>query len=94
VQTQARGGSAILAQVERPYERSSLFEWLMAHHDDMVAAAGGRADRVEPSLRRAREACSGEPASEHAFPVFEGRQWAAPRDRGGSGEVKTSGDDG
>jgi hypothetical protein len=45
VQMHARGGSAILAQVERPYERSSLFEWLMTHHDEMVAAAGGR--RIE-----------------------------------------------
>jgi hypothetical protein len=45
VQTHARAGSAILAQVERPYERSSLFEWLMTHHDEMVAAADGR--RIE-----------------------------------------------
>ena len=45
MQTHARGGKAILAQVERPYERSSLFEWLMTHHDEMVAAAGGR--RIE-----------------------------------------------
>ncbi len=45
MQTQARGGKAILAQVERPYERSALFEWLMTHHDEMVAAAGGR--RIE-----------------------------------------------
>ena len=45
MQTHARGGKAILGQVERPYERSSLFEWLMTHHDEMVAAAGGR--RIE-----------------------------------------------
>jgi hypothetical protein len=45
MQTHARGGKAILAQVERPYERSALFEWLMTHHDEMVAAAGGR--RIE-----------------------------------------------
>jgi hypothetical protein len=45
VQTHAGAGSAILAQVERPYERSSLFEWLMTHHDEMVAAADGR--RIE-----------------------------------------------
>jgi hypothetical protein len=45
MQTQTRGAKAILAQVERPYERSPLFEWLSAHHDDVVAAAAGR--RVE-----------------------------------------------
>ncbi len=45
MQTQTRGAKAILAQVERPYERSPLFEWLLAHHDDVVAAAAGR--RVE-----------------------------------------------
>ncbi len=45
MQTHTGGGKAILAQVERPYERSPLFEWLMSHHDEMVAAAGGR--RIE-----------------------------------------------
>jgi hypothetical protein len=45
MQTQIRGAKEILAQVERPYERSPLFEWLLAHHDDVVAAAAGR--RVE-----------------------------------------------
>jgi hypothetical protein len=57
MQTHARGGKAILAQVERPYERSSLFEWLMTHHDEMVAAAGGR--RIEWSRLRAEFAKEG-----------------------------------
>lgn len=45
MQIQTRGAKAILAQVERPYERSPLFEWLFEHHDDVIAAAAGR--RVE-----------------------------------------------
>jgi hypothetical protein len=31
-----------LAQVERPHERSKLFEWLLAHHDEVISASGGR----------------------------------------------------
>ncbi len=42
MQTRTRGASAILSRVEKPYERSTLFEWLLTHHDEMVAAAGGR----------------------------------------------------
>ena len=42
MEMQARGARAILAQVERPYERSKLFEWLLAHHDEVISASGGR----------------------------------------------------
>jgi hypothetical protein len=42
METQARGARAILAQVERPYERSKLFEWLLAHHDEVIRASSGR----------------------------------------------------
>jgi hypothetical protein len=42
VEIQTRGARAILAQVERPYERSRLFEWLLAHHDEVISASGGR----------------------------------------------------
>ena len=42
MQTQTRNARMILSRVQRPYERSPLFEWLMSHHDEMVAAAGGR----------------------------------------------------
>ena len=45
MQTRTRGASVILSRVEKPYERSTLFEWLLTHHDEMVAAAGGR--RIE-----------------------------------------------
>jgi hypothetical protein len=45
METQARGARAILAQVERPYERSRLFEWMLAHHDEVISASGGR--RIE-----------------------------------------------
>ena len=37
-----RGMRAILDQVERPYERSRLFEWLFGHHDEVVSSSGGR----------------------------------------------------
>jgi hypothetical protein len=42
MQTRTRGASAILSLVEKPYERSTLFDWLLTNHDEMVAAAGGR----------------------------------------------------
>jgi hypothetical protein len=42
MEIQARGARAILARVERPYERSRLFEWLLAHHDEVISASGGR----------------------------------------------------
>ena len=29
-------------RVERPYERSKLFEWLLTHHDEFIGASGGR----------------------------------------------------
>ena len=45
MQPHPREGQTILARVERPYERSPLFEWLMTHHDAMVASSGGR--RIE-----------------------------------------------
>ena len=45
MQTVPRGRGSIIDLVERPYQRSKLFEWLLAHHDEMVAASGGR--RVE-----------------------------------------------
>ena len=48
METQARGARAILAHVERPYERSRLFEWLLTHHDEVISSSGGR--RIE--LRR------------------------------------------
>jgi hypothetical protein len=31
-----------LDRVERPYERSKLFEWLLTHHDAFIGASGGR----------------------------------------------------
>ena len=37
-----RGARAIWDRVERPYERSKLFEWLLAHHDEFIRAWGGR----------------------------------------------------
>ena len=37
-----KGARAILAEIERPYERSRLFEWLLTHHDEVVISAGGR----------------------------------------------------
>ena len=37
-----RGARAILDRVERPYERSKLFEWLLTHHDAFIGASGGR----------------------------------------------------
>ena len=37
-----RGARAIWDRVERPYERSKLFEWLLAHHDEFIKAWGGR----------------------------------------------------
>ena len=37
-----RGGGSIWDRVERPYERSKLFEWLLAHHDEFISASGGR----------------------------------------------------
>jgi hypothetical protein len=40
--THTRGGKAILAQIERPYGRSLLFEWLFLHHDEVIAASSGR----------------------------------------------------
>ncbi len=45
MQTHIPDGKAILAQIERPYERSPLFEWLFSHRDEVIAAAAGR--RVE-----------------------------------------------
>ena len=45
MQTHIPDGNAILARIERPYERSRLFEWLFAHHDKVISAAAGR--RVE-----------------------------------------------
>ena len=45
MQPHPREGQTVLARVERPYERSPLFEWLMTHHDAMVASSGGR--RIE-----------------------------------------------
>jgi hypothetical protein len=42
MQSQTRGARAILAYIERPYERSPLFQWLLAHHDELIASAGGR----------------------------------------------------
>jgi hypothetical protein len=45
MQSVPRGRGSIIDLVERPYQRSKLFEWLLAHHDEMVAASGGR--RVE-----------------------------------------------
>jgi hypothetical protein len=45
MQTVPRGRGSIIDRVETPYQRSKLFEWLLAHHDEMVAASAGR--RVE-----------------------------------------------
>jgi hypothetical protein len=45
MQTVPRGRGSIIDRVEMPYQRSKLFEWLLAHHDEMVAASAGR--RVE-----------------------------------------------
>jgi hypothetical protein len=45
MQTVPRGRGSIIGRVEMPYQRSKLFEWLLAHHDEMVAASTGR--RVE-----------------------------------------------
>ncbi len=42
MQTHTPDGKAILAQIERPYGRSLLFEWLFLHHDEVIAAAAGR----------------------------------------------------
>jgi hypothetical protein len=42
MEIQARGVRAILAQFERPYERSKLYEWLLAHHDEVIRASGCR----------------------------------------------------
>ena len=42
MQTHIPDGKAILAQIERPYGRSLLFEWLFLHHDEVIAAAAGR----------------------------------------------------
>ena len=43
-----RGSRAILDRVERPYERSKLFEWLFAQHDEMALRQQKR--RVEWGL--------------------------------------------
>ena len=43
-----RGARAILDRVERPYERSKLFEWLFAQHDEMALRQQKR--RVEWGL--------------------------------------------
>ena len=45
MQAVPRGRGSIIGRVEMPYQRSKLFEWLLAHHDEMVAASAGR--RVE-----------------------------------------------
>jgi hypothetical protein len=45
MQTVPRGSGSIIGRVEMPYQRSKLFEWLLAHHDEMVVASAGR--RVE-----------------------------------------------
>jgi hypothetical protein len=45
MQTVPRGRGSIIDRVEMPHQRSKLFEWLLAHHDEMVAASAGR--RVE-----------------------------------------------
>ena len=45
MQTVPRGRGSIIGRVEMPYQRSKLFEWLLAHHDEMMVASGGR--RVE-----------------------------------------------
>jgi hypothetical protein len=45
MQTVPQGRGSIIDRVEMPYQRSKLFEWLLAHHDEMVAASAGR--RVE-----------------------------------------------
>ena len=45
MQTVPRGRGSIIGRVEMPYQRSKLFEWLLAHHDEMVVASAGR--RVE-----------------------------------------------
>jgi hypothetical protein len=45
MQIMPRGRGSIIGRVEMPYQRSKLFEWLLAHHDEMVAASAGR--RVE-----------------------------------------------
>jgi hypothetical protein len=42
MQTHIPDAEAILAKIERPYERSPLFEWLFAHHDEVITAAAGR----------------------------------------------------
>jgi hypothetical protein len=42
MEIRTRGARAILDRVERPYERSKLFEWLLTHHDEFIGASGGR----------------------------------------------------
>jgi hypothetical protein len=45
MQMALRGRQTLIGRVETPHQRSKLFEWLFAHHDEMVAASAGR--RVE-----------------------------------------------
>ena len=40
-----RGRGSIIDRVELPYQRSKLFEWLLAHYDEMVDASARR--RIE-----------------------------------------------
>jgi hypothetical protein len=67
MQTQIRDVKTILVRVERPYQRSPLFQWLLEHHDEVVAAAGGR--RVEWSRlcgefeNAGLTGCDGKPAN-------------------------------
>jgi hypothetical protein len=45
MQAGSRGRGSIIGRVEMPYQRSKLFEWLLTHHDEMVAASSRR--RIE-----------------------------------------------
>ena len=39
--TKHPGLAAILRKIERPADRSTLFHWMVEHHDKLTAAAGG-----------------------------------------------------
>ena len=46
-----RGARAIWDRVERPYERSKLFEWLLAHHDEFIRRVGWATDGMAAAVR-------------------------------------------
>jgi hypothetical protein len=48
METGPRGRGSIIDRVESPYQRSKLFEWLVAHYDEMVARSARR--RIEWQL--------------------------------------------